>query len=195
MPIVDINNIEIVPHQNFPNDMDVENIEIGASKNYFGKKYYPFCYLTDKFPVEGLFHFTETAEYDETNCHFLDYVGDFFELQIDRTFNNIIICNPYGFGFQGKEYSKLFLNKAGNLLNDGGSMIVIGNSKNGWSKYESANKWLTKLTLEGELNYSMQISQLQILQDTHEFRVNHTFNKIAISEPTKPNEMFTIQKI
>jgi hypothetical protein len=195
MQILDINQSEIVPHQNFPNDVGVENIEIGASKNCFGKKYYPFCYLTDLSTIEGLPHFTEIVDYNFDNCHFLDYIGNFFELEIDRVFNNVIFCNPYGLGFRGQENSKLFLNKAGELLSTGGTMIVIGNSSNAWSNYDNANKWLSRLTEDGELDFTMQISNLETLDETHEYRVNHTFNRLTIGQPALPNQMFTISKI
>lgn len=195
MPILDIYNSEITHHPNFPNDLDVVNIEVGASKNCFEKKYFPFCYLTDLLSIDDLPHFATIQDYDYDNCHFLDYVGNFFELNIERVFNTAIFCNPYGFGFQGKEHSKIFLNKAGEILSEEGELLIIGNATNGWSKYESAQKWLTKLTEENELNYSMQISDLTTLTDEHEYRSNHTFNRKTISVPAMPNQMFRIKKI
>lgn len=194
MAIFDINNREIVHHADFPNNDQIRNLEIGASRNCFGKKYYPSCYLTDL--IEPNFpHFYGKVDYDENNCHFLDYIGDFYSLEMQRDFDRAIFCNPYGFGFQGKEYSKKFLNKSGQVLRVGGEILILGNSSNNWSKYENAKKWLSRLKLENTLDYNLQLSPLVKLDDSHDYRRNHTFRKMTVDDITIVNEMYKIFKV
>lgn len=194
MPIFDINHSEIIYHPDFPNNEEIRNLEVGASINCFGKKFYPACYLTDKeqppFP-----HFIETPDYDETNSHFLDFVGDFYNLNINRDFDLAIFCNPYGFGFRGKENSKKFLNKSGQVLRNGGEILILGNSANAWSKYRNAEKWLSTLRSEGALDYNLQLLPLTKIDENHNYRNNHTFRKVVVTETTIVNEMYKIVKI
>lgn len=194
MPIFDINDSEIIYHPDFPDNERIRNLEVGASINCFGKKFYPACYLTDKDQPEYP-HFYGTPDYDETNSHFLDFVGDFYSLELKRDFDLAIFCNPYGFGFRGKENSKKFLNKSGQVLRNGGEMLIIGNSANAWSKYRNAEKWLTMLQNEGMLNYNLQLQPLTRLDENHDYRNNHTFRKVVVTETTIVNEMYKIVKI
>jgi len=195
MAIIDINGSEIVWLRNFPNDENVENIEFGSGKSYFGKKYFPLCYLTD-ITNNQLEHFFGFTDYELQDCHYLDYTCDFNTVDLNgKTFSKVILCNPFFIGFRGREYTKEFLNKAGHILNDLGSIIVIGNSTNGWSKYRNAEKYLGHLTNGGELNYHFAISPLTTLDDRHEYRMTNTFTMTDIKYQTYPDEMFTITKI
>lgn len=193
MPIFDVNNNEIIFHEDFPDNEGIRNLEVGASRNCFGKKYFPSCYLTD---IQEPYypHFYGKEDYDESNSHFLDFVGDFYSLELQRDFDRAIFCNPYGFGFKGREYSKKFLNKCGEVLRAGGEVLILGNSSNVWSKYFNAQKWLLKLSNEGVLEFDLQLSPLVQLDDNHEYRNNHVFRKMSMDEPTIINEMYTIVK-
>jgi len=194
MPILDQTGTEIVHYTNFPDDDGVNNIEVGAGRNCFGKKYFNQCYLTD-LSTPNYPHFSQNDNYDEINSHFLDEIVDFYNLTPVRTYNRIIFCNPVGFGFQGKENAKKILNKAGELLNLDGEILVVGNSTNGWAKYDSATKWLGRLVQDGLLDYNFQISALSPLTENHIYRTDHMFWKMTVDEPTIVNQMFTITKI
>ena len=193
MPILDINNVEIVYHSDFPNNNQIRNLEVGASRNCFGKKYYPSCYLTD-LTEPSYPHFHGLENYDENNSHFLDYIGDFYDLNIDRDFDLTIFCNPYGFGFRGKEHSKKFLNKSGQVLRDGGEILILGNRANDWSKYENAEKWLSRLNNEQLLDYNLALSPLVVIDEDHVYRTSHVFRKMTVDDTTIVNEMYRIVK-
>lgn len=194
MPILDINNTEIVYHSDFPNNNQIRNLEVGASRNCFGKKYYPSCYLTD-LTEPSYPHFYGLVDYSENNSHFLDHIGDFYDLQLDRDFDLTIFCNPYGFGFRGKENSKKFLNKSGQVLSEGGQILILGNKANDWSKYENAEKWLNRLNEEQMLDYNLELSPLTEIDENHIYRTNHVFRKMTVDEPTIVHEMYRIVKI
>lgn len=193
MAVLDINNTEIVAYSDFPNNDEIRNLEVGASRNCFGKKYYPSCYLTDltepSFP-----HFQSLTDYDENNAHFLDYVGDFYNLNFTRDFDLAIFCNPYGFGFRGKEESKRFLNKSGQVLRNGGEILILGNRANDWSKYENAEKWLSRLNDENILDYKLELSPLTLLDENHTYRTNHIFRKMTVDDTTIVHQMYKIVK-
>ena len=193
MPILDINDVEIVYHSDFPNNNQIRNLEIGASRNCFGKKYFPSCYLTD-ITEPSYPHFYGLPDYDENNSHFLDYIGDFYDLNIERDFDLTIFCNPYGFGFRGKEHSKKFLNKSGQVLRDGGEILILGNRANDWSKYENAEKWLSRLNAEKLLDYNLALSPLVEIDENHVYRTDHVFRKMTVDDTTIVNEMYKIVK-
>jgi len=195
MPIYDINNTEIVHHNNFPLDEDVRHIEIGASINCFGKRFFPNCYLTDMIDIP-LPHFSNSPEYSLGNCHFLDFRCNFFEIDFrNKFFDMVICCNPNGYGFRGLEFSKIFLNQAADILNTEGIIHVIGNSTNPWSKYDNASKYIEKLNESGDLTHALEISELSILDEAHIYRNNHSYTRNNYSEEAVPNQLFTIRKI
>lgn len=195
MPILDMSQNEIIHHENFPNDDDVRHIEFGASKSCFGKIEFPYCYLTDR-EIPTIPHFTTFADYVNENCHYLDGLCDFFSDNLNgRTFDKLIFCNPYGYGFNGREYSKEFLNKAGSLLNDNGEIFFLGNSRNGWVKYKNVDKYLKFLTEEEALEHNLELSELTELTAVHRYVTEYEFTMCDIKKVTVPDQMFIIKKI
>lgn len=193
MPLVDINGHIIVSNLDFPNNHDVMNIEIGAGTSYFGKKYFPLCYLTD-LSYPDVPHFESVDDYENSKVHYLDYSGDFFGMKIDRKFNRIIFCNPYKFGLQSEYSSRLFLNKIGDLLNDGGAAMIVGNHSNGWAKYRNANRMLGRLSESGDLNYQFELSDLMKIDENHDYRKNMVFRRMINNEPTEVDEFYYFVK-
>jgi hypothetical protein len=195
MPILDIHQNEIVHYSNFPND-NADNIEFGAGKGCFGKKFLPSCYLTD-ITNNNLPHFKELAQYDEnSNCHYLDHLYDFIKSDIiNRTFDRLIFCNPYGFGVGGYGEAKDFFTRAGRILNVGGEILMIGGITNRWVKYTNAVNYYNQLIGEENLLYEFQISPLTVLDDNHQYRLNHVFTLSDINVDIKPNQMYSITKV
>lgn len=194
MPIFDMHQNELVHHLDYPNNNQIKNIEFGASKSYFGKKEFPYCYLTSlEYP--NLPHFKTLDNYDEEDCHYLDGTCDFLNDDLNgRTFDKLIFCNPFGYGFKGREYAKEFLNKAGSLLNENGEIFFIGSRANIWIKYHNVNRYFNHLKNNDELKYELELSELTELTSTHNYIVNYVYNLCDISKTTIPNEMFTIKK-
>jgi len=195
MPILDKDGREIVWLKNFPNDDNVDCIEIVAGKNCFGKKYFPLCYLLDR-THNNLPHFSSLEDYETEDCHFLDHITDFVTLDVNgKQFSNIIFCNPYEIGFIGKEFAKEFLNKTASMLCSNGVIHIIGHTSNVWSKYHNANKYTSKLIMENELICQFKLSAPTTLTQEHEYIRFNRFTRVNINKQTVPNEMFTITKI
>jgi len=193
MPILDSKGNEIVWLQNFPNDDGVDNLEIGAGKSCFGKKYFPLCYLVDQTSNE-LPHFSDLANYDEVDCHYLDHVEDFGSLNLgEKKFSNIIFCNPYGIGFMGSGFAKEFLNTTSSMLRQNGLIYIIGHAKNPWSNYRDATRRIIKLQESNELNANLEFSDLTKLTPEHHYLANNYFTLSDINKQTIPNELFTIK--
>lgn len=125
----------------FPLPNDVNNIEFGAGRGYFGKVEFPECFLTDV-NCEGLTHFTEAGE-DINNCHYLDKTVDYFNFDSKgRKFNTLIFCNPFNFGLSMKYEALKFLRKAESLLINNGEIFLLGQHSNGFIKKQKAEKWI-----------------------------------------------------
>lgn len=195
MAIFDIFNNEILHFENFPND-EVHTIEFGAGKGCFGKKFLPTCYLTDIYQID-LPHFKTLDEYDEnSNCHYLDHICDFLDSpSIERTFNKLVFCNPYEFGVGGYGETKQFLSRAGELLDIGGEILIVGNSTNRWSQYKKAKKYYDQLIQDENLDYRFEIADLITLNDNHPYRVNNVYTLSNINVQTFPNQLYTITKL
>lgn len=127
--------------ESFPLPNNVNNIEFGAGRGYFGKKEFPECFLTDV-NCEGLTHFSEIKE-DEENCHYLDKTVDYFNFDNEgRKFNRLIFCNPFNFGLKMRYEALKFLKKAESLLMNDGEVFLLGQHANGFIKKENAEKWI-----------------------------------------------------
>jgi len=193
MPINDVNGHPLVYYNNFPND-DVRNIEIGAGKNYFGKREFPRCYITD-LKTPSLEHFTNYDDYENQDCHYIDTEFDYFESNINgRTFDNIICCNPSEYGFLGLGYAKDFLNKAGELLNDDGSIFILGHKKNPWANARKIEKYLKQLKESEQLLYNLEIVDFEIIDEQHRYIQEYKFTRCDIETSTQPNEKIVIKK-
>lgn len=193
MPISDINGRPLQHYTNFPND-EVLNIEFGAGKGHFGKKEFPNCYLTD-LSIPEIPHFTlHPDDYENIDCHYLDYECNYFETNLNgKTFDNLIICNPFEYGFLGIGTAKDFLDRAGELLNDNGCVYIIGHSKNPWSKYRNIERYLDKLKASGELTYNMELTK-ETIDDQHDYS-KYNFTHCDLKTTTEPNEKIIIKKL
>ena len=173
MPILDINGAPLAHHLELVTE--INNIEFCGGTGFFGKKEFPLCYSTD-LVLPNMEHFTTYPnDYENQRCHYLDGVCDFYNPPFHgRTFDNIIICNPYEVGFSGKYQTKRFLSNIEQLLNDSGRLTLLGNSKNPWSKYKNLNKYYWKLIDEGEVMDIFNFN-LEQLDASHSYRLNYKF--------------------
>lgn len=197
MAFLDIHNNEIAHHPSFPNDEEVINLEIGAGRNFFGKKFFPNCYLTEDnhSDVKNLKHFKELDDYnEESKCHFIDSFRDLYSLKgLGKTFNRIICCNPFEYGFANVLKTINTLNTLGELLTVGGHILIMGNNYNKWSKRDKFDKYY----IEGinDINYRFEVSDYTVLDDNHRFVVDHTYYRTCMEEPVRPTYVYSIKKI
>ncbi|WP_313094064.1 hypothetical protein [Empedobacter sp.] len=197
MPIYDINGQTIESFKTkFPNDNLINNIEFGAGKSYYGKKEFPYCFSTD-FKVHEISHFSSLPDYDEkTLCHFLDNEEcDFFTYNFTRSFSNIIICNPFGYGVRNKPERILFFNRIGNLLEDNGHLHIIGRHNNSFSKKKNVDRFLNREQNEEGSEHRFELVEFNDLDENSYELINYNFNTCIIGQVTSPTEKIKIKKI
>lgn len=194
MPRQDINGNDFEYYPVFPDNQTVKNIEFAAGKTFFGKKEFPNCYLTDV-KIPDVEHFmTYPQDYETRDCHFLDQQCDYNNVEtLGRSFDNVLFCNPLGIGFKGRDETKSFLEKASSILAQDGTIIVLGNSTNPWSKFESLNRHYRNLVAL-ELLADEFVFELEQIDDAHPYRANHQFYITDFSAPTFPNQLIKIQR-
>lgn len=195
MPILDKNGNPIAYHNNFPHDLDVTNIEFGAGRNDFGKREHPNCYVTDLSYPGLLSYFTE---YDEsiTDYHYLDNICDFYNTNFARQFKNIILCNPYNYGFSGLGNAKKFFDRAGDILVQNGQIHIIGKSNNPWCKKESFDNFIKNdIIMAYHSKHKFELESFETLSDDHDINVKYKFYTTGLEKQTIPNERLTIKKL
>ena len=115
---------------------EILHIEIGAGKGNFGKRYYPECLLTDKSPHYKEFH--------------IDLVCDAVSIpRPDKSFNKIISCNPFHYGFRYIEEGSLLLKEFFRILKSPGEIIIIGSQKNPYCTSQNVEKCLRAFSVNG----------------------------------------------
>lgn len=194
MPIFDRFENEISHHVDFPSNLEINNIEFGAGRSFYGKKEYPKCYLTDLNYPE-LLHFTQAENYTEENSHFLDDLCNFYDYNFERTFENIILCNPYGFGLNGLGEAKKFLDRAGQLLNVNGEIHIIGSSSNYWCNKESFEDYFHNEIEVYKSNYKFVLQEFNELSRQDNINITYRFYQTALKKITVPNEKLVIKKV
>lgn len=158
----------------FPLTEEVTNIEFGAGRGCFGKIEFPQCFLTDLMD-NGLQHATDIDNPEVEDCHYLDGIADYYTFNFDgRKFRNLVFCNPFGFGFNGKYETIRFLNRALELLNENGEIYILGQNGNGWVKKNKAVKWVSNYNETNDCNWSINkeltTCELEELNARHNFR-------------------------
>jgi hypothetical protein len=193
MPILDINGHPIT-HLN--SQSNIRNIEFGAGKNYFGKVLYPECFLTDK-NLPPLSHFTELPYYDkDSNCHYIDFICDFDNHNFnEHTFDTIILCNPFGFGYSTLILAQSFFNRLGDLLNDNGQVVVISSHTNIFGKQKNLQRFLDSTDPEFYSKYIFELESFEELTPEHVIRLDFTFRKSCLDEIATPSQKMIIRKI
>lgn len=194
MPILDIFNEEILHHNDFPSNLEITNIEFGAGRNFYGKKEYPKCYLTDLSYPE-LLHFTQTANYDEVNNHFLDDLCNFYDYNFERTFNNIILCNPFNFGFNGLGNAKKFFDRAAELLSENGEIHIVGSSINKWCCKDSFDEFIYNDIEEYKSTHEFVLSTHEELSRENRINTTYKFYQTELKKITIPDQKLVIKKL
>lgn len=194
MPIQDINGNDLLHHQNIQQDPTISNIEFCAGKSYFGKREFPSCYTTD-INIPNINHFMDFPhDYEVQNCHFLDASCDYNNHSLgSRTFEHVIVCNPYGIGFRGIYETKKFLEIAYDLLIPEGTLIIIGSSTNLWSKYRNFQKYYRQLLDSGELSINFTCD-FEEIDENHDYRSQYQFYHSDLKVQSIPNQIIRLKK-
>lgn len=185
---LDINLSPLLTHQ-YEIESNITNIEIGGGLSRFSKVLYPQSYLTDiTFPT-GKPHFSEVNDLN-TVCHFIDFECDILKFDFGgKLFDNIIMCNPYGYGFKHNLEGVLLLNKLGGILKSQGCITIVSNKRN---PYTTKIEDLLRNDLHDKINFKFKIEKSDI--DSQQEFNNMTFTSCDLKTATVPNERIVLKK-
>ncbi len=194
MAIFDINS-NYIKQNKYDKYDKVVNIEFGSGKNYFGKCEYPECYLTDK-NIPQSPHFMECLpDYHEADCHYIDFACDFYDHNFyGRLFQKIILCNPFGFGYQLSE-GRLFFNRAGDLLDNNGQIIIICSKTNPHVKKKLLDFYLSTNNPLWKSRYDFEIEHFEVMDNEHYIRKQYKFKQSCLIKDATPDQKIIIKKI
>lgn len=194
MAIFDISGNHITPN-NYNNLDEIVNIEFGSGKGYFGKREYPECYLTDQ-KIPDLQHFMECLpDYHNSDCHYIDFACDFYHHNFNgRLFQKIVLCNPYEFGYIGLSEAKIFFNRAGDLLDNNGQIIICSKS-NPFVKKRKLVDYLGCNISSFQSKYKFIMQEFEEMNETHRIRQDYRFKYSCLIKDATPDQKITIKKI
>lgn len=164
----------LVHYDDFPETIDVQNIEFGAGKGFFGKIEFPNCFLTDQSDYQ-IKHFTEVDEVKFGSCHFLDGLADYFNYDFKgKKFRKLIFCNPFGMGLSKKFEGIKFLDRANDLLEVNGEIFLLGQHANQFVKKKNVEKRINEYNLEfsdkkWKIDSELNSAELMDLNSKHTF--------------------------
>lgn len=157
-------------------DISIRNLELAAGNGDFGKTHFPPCYATD---IDG------TKENIDFQC---DALNTPFA---DNRFDNIIICNPWHFGFNNElsnEEAQDFIREMVRIITHGGKIIIIGNSNNKYCKPQKVTEQIAIFNA----TYGNEELYIEIEDITATSYPNATFYVTDGSRRTYPNKKITI---
>jgi len=160
-------------------EQDGMNIELGAGCGDFGKRYYLECCLTDN--DIGLRDLCLPCRID---C-FCDANSLPFS---ENSFDRIIICNPYNYGFRELNEAKLLLNELVRILKDDSSIIIIGHESNKFCTPKQVRKRIGEIS--SHINADIRFSAENI--DAKRLYHGYRFLTVGGKRETVPNRRMTL---
>lgn len=113
-------------HTDIATNPDVINIELGAGCGDFGAQFYPDCFLTDIMSITELKKQCKTCSVTiSCDAHSIPSNSDRFMM--------IIICNPYGYGFNNPKQSTELLDELYRVSKDGAEVLILTTLNNKYS--------------------------------------------------------------
>lgn len=191
MPILDRQGNHLTSYGEFPFNDEVHNIEFGAGINYFGKKEFPHCFLTDVQSPNCDHFLLHPNDYEDKECHFLDSMCDYLSADFgQKTFLNLIFCNPFNMGFIGQGHADEFITRATTLLKEDGKIYILSSNRNPWAKSRNIKKYLSELVHLGEVEI-----EVTSLDENHTYITDYAYKQCDMVTTTTPNELIIIKKL
>ena len=115
----------------YPDNKSFLNLELGAGCGNFGATFHPQCYLTDN--DQSLITSCASCQVHWfCDAHSLPWSDD--------RFDKVIMCNPYGFGFNDENKSQELLNEIIRVSKNGSQIVIIGHKSNKYCAPERVKK-------------------------------------------------------
>ena len=122
-------------------------IELGAGESGFGRKFYPKCLETDS-----------DLSLLNTNC--IDVITDAHKICVDDgSFDRVILCNPYEYGFI-REEGLVLLREIVRILKDKGQVILIASSSNPYCQLQRIKQIASNLKSETNVKIQIQFTAI-----------------------------------
>ena len=124
-----------------------QSIELGAGESEFGRKFYQKCLETDS-----------DLSLLNTNC--IDVITDAHKICVDDgSFDRVILCNPYPYGFV-REEGLVLLREIVRILKDQGHVTLITSSFNPNCQPKRIEQIANTLELETDVKIQIQVTAI-----------------------------------
>ncbi|MCE2434658.1 MAG: class I SAM-dependent methyltransferase [Candidatus Latescibacteria bacterium] len=152
-----------------------QSIELGAGESEFGRKFYPKCLETDS-----------DLSLLNTNC--IDVITDAHKICVDDgSFDRVILCNPFPYGFV-REEGLVLLREIVRILKSKGQVILIASSRNPTCQPQRIKQIANALELGTDVKIQIQVTAIN-LQTQYPEQKFYRFDGIE----TKPNTEIILQ--
>ncbi|WP_420911797.1 class I SAM-dependent methyltransferase [Rufibacter ruber] len=161
----------------FVDDKSILNLEVGAGCGNFGKIFFSECYLTD---------LDKELKKTCANCS-IDYFCDVHKLPwTNDRFDHVIMCNPYGYGFDDEIQSQILIQELVRVSKDNGKLIILCHHTNKYCSPTRVNRRLQ--------NFTSNSVVLSMQEDTIDCATEYTgyLFRTSTGIETKPNRRITI---
>lgn len=126
-----------------------QSIELGAGESEFGRKFYQKCLETDS-----------DLSLLNTNC--IDVITDAHKICVDGgSFDRVILCNPYEYGFT-REEGLVLLREIVRILKDQGQVTLITSSFNPYCQPQRIEQIANTLELETDVKIQIQVTAINL---------------------------------
>lgn len=163
----------------FTDDVKVLHIELGAGCGNFGTMFHPKCYTTD----------VDDALMGVCKPLYLDRIVDAFNLPwADNRFSKVLMCNPFGFGFDQVSTGCILIRELARVLKDESDIIIIGSNRNKYCRPDNIAKSVQEFSSD---NKEVEISSVESIDPTSEYSGYKFYTTGSVNE-TKPNLRITL---
>lgn len=170
-------------HADIAKNPNVINIELGAGCGDFGAQFYSECFLTDNMPVTELKK--QCKRCSVTICcdaHAIPSSEDRFMI--------VIMCNPYGYGFNSPEQSTILLNELYRVAKDGAEVLILTTVNN---KYSAPGRVETRIKNYNNQNNYIRFTYKCEAIDCEVKYPKYTFYNTDASKKTFPNHQILLK--